>query len=59
MKKILILLLHFFLVSGCIIDAKKNSQNQNLVFSEDLTFDEFKNKLEIYSKISNYPKINE
>ena len=59
MIKILILLLHFFLVSGCIIDAKKKSKNQNLVFSEDLTFDEFKNKLEIYSKISNYPNINE
>tara|TARA_B100001248_G_scaffold209504_1_gene163641 strand:+ start:219 stop:359 length:141 start_codon:yes stop_codon:yes gene_type:complete len=44
---------------GCLINDKKNELNNNLNFSDELTFEEFSKKLEIYSKVSNYPDINE
>ena len=45
----------FLFMCGCLINKKDN----NLNFSDELTFEEFKYKLEIYSKVSNYPDINE
>ena len=46
----------FLFMCGCLINKKENN---NINFSDKLTFEEFKYKLEIYSKVSNYPDINE
>jgi len=58
MKKIPFMVILFFLNYNCTSDyAKKNSKN--IYFSDDLSFEEFRNKLEIYSKVSPYPNLNE
>ena len=44
---------------GCLVNKKENNSNNNINFSDELTFEEFSYKLEIYSKNSNYPNINE
>ena len=49
----------FLFMCGCLINDKKNELNNNLNFSDELTFEEFSKKLEIYSKVSNYPDIDE
>tara|TARA_B100001057_G_scaffold11000_1_gene10436 strand:- start:229 stop:369 length:141 start_codon:yes stop_codon:yes gene_type:complete len=46
-------------MSGCLVDKKENNSSNNTNFSDELTFEEFDYKLEVYSKISNYPDINE
>ena len=58
MKKILILYILLFLTSGCVVNDQKISLN-DINFSNDLNFEEFKNNLEIYSKNSSYPDLNE
>ena len=56
MKYMLILLL---LLSSCVIKKNKVLNKQlNLNFNEEMTFEEFKIKLEEYSKNSPYPNIN-
>ncbi len=56
MKYILILLL---LLNSCVIKKDKVLNKQlNLNFNEEMTFEEFKIKLEEYSNNSPYPNIN-
>ena len=53
MKKILVIIL-FFLVS-CTSSLKKNELN----FSDEMTFEQFKLKLNEYVKNNPYPDVNE
>tara|TARA_Y100000022_G_scaffold196602_1_gene203839 strand:- start:694 stop:867 length:174 start_codon:yes stop_codon:yes gene_type:complete len=56
MKYMLILLL---LLNSCVIKKNKVLNKQlDLNFNEEMTFEEFKIKLEEYSKNSPYPNIN-
>ena len=56
MKYMLILLL---LMNSCVIKKNKVSNKQlDLNFNEEMTFEEFKIKLEEYSNNSPYPNIN-
>jgi hypothetical protein len=56
MKYMLILLL---LLNSCVIKKNKVSNKQlDLNFNEEMTFEEFKKKLEEYSNNSPYPNIN-
>ena len=56
MRKFLILIL--FLLQGCNLNQKNiNVINSN--FSDDLTFDEYKKKIEEYINLSSYPNLNE
>jgi len=59
MKKNIFLSLIFLFVCSCLVNKKENNSNNNINFSDELTFEEFSYKLEVYSKISNYPDINE
>ena len=59
MKKNFIILILFFLLCGCLVNKKDKNTNNKINFSDELTFEEFSYKLEVYSKISNYPDINE
>ena len=58
MKKILLVMIFFFLSSGCTSYNAKNNL-KSIYFSDDLSFEEFMNKLEIYSKVSPYPNLDE
>jgi len=53
MKKILVIII-FFLVS-CASSSKKNELN----FSDEMTFEQFKLKLNEYVKNNPYPDVNE
>ena len=56
MKRIILL---FFLFSGCSYDQVEVDNNlSDADFSNDLTFEEFKIKLKVYSNISPYPNID-
>ena len=56
MKKYLLI---FFLLTSCSIKSPEAKNNvQNIIFSENLTLEEFKIKLEEYSKFSPYPNID-
>ena len=59
MKKKLFISLLFLLLCGCLVKKKENNLIDNINFSDELSFEEFNYKLEVYSKISNYPDINE
>ena len=59
MKKNFIIPILFFLLCGCLINEKDENTNNKIIFLDELTFEEFSYKLEVYSKISNYPNINE
>ena len=59
MKKNFMIPILFFLLSGCLVNKKDENTNNKINFSDELTFEEFSYKLEVYSKISNYPDINE
>jgi hypothetical protein len=59
MKKNIFLSFLFLFMCGCSINKKENNLNNNINFSDELTFEEFSYKLELYSKITNYPDINE
>jgi len=55
MKKILII---FFLLSACSANQVTNKERlENLNFSDNLTIDEFKIRLEEYALNSPYPNI--
>jgi hypothetical protein len=56
MKKLLIL---FFLVSCTSHNLNINSNNKKLNFDEDLSFEEFNQRLIQYTKTSPYPKIDQ
>ena len=56
MKYFLILLL---LLNSCVIKKNEVSNEKlNFDFSDEMTFDEFKIKLEEYSKNTSYPNID-
>ena len=56
MKKILII---FLLLSACSLnEINKESSLPNLNFSDNLTIEEFKLKLEQYANNKNYPNID-
>ena len=59
MKKNFIIPILFFLLCGCLVNKKDENTNNIINFPDELTFEEFSYKLEVYSKISNYPDINE
>tara|TARA_B100000676_G_C17320993_1_gene456657 strand:+ start:128 stop:301 length:174 start_codon:yes stop_codon:yes gene_type:complete len=56
MKKLLLI----FIFTACCVSkqTQNNSSSSNLVFSDKLTLDEFKIKLEVYSNNSPYPNID-
>ena len=57
MKKIILI---FFLLSGCSYNQIQNTNNlSNNIFSNDLSFEEFKIKLDEYATNSPYPKIDD
>ena len=58
MKKIPLVIIFFFLSYGCTSYYAKNN-SKSVYFSDDLSFEEFMNKLETYSKVSPYPNLNE
>ena len=52
------LLIFFFLIS-CSLNEEVTQKNfQNLDFSNDLTYDEFKEKLDEYAKNQPFPNID-
>ena len=70
MFKLLKLMIILIFATNCSIDTKTgiwdnkkeistDKELSSLSFSEDLTFDEFKNNIIIYGKKSEYPKIME
>ena len=69
MIKIIFLLSLFFLLNNCSQDYKKvflkkseqldnNDKISDLNFDYSLTFDQFKNNVITYGKLSNYPSLN-
>ena len=59
MKNFFFICLLFLFICGCLVNENENNFNNNINFSDELTFEEFSYKLEVYSRISNYPDINE
>ena len=70
MFKLLNLMIILIFVTHCSIDTKTgiwenkkeistDTELSTLSFDEKLTFDEFKNNVIIYGKISDYPKLME
>ena len=56
MKKLLII---FFLTTSCSMNNDKLEKNfSNINFSDDMTIEEFQNKLEEYAENSPYPNID-
>ena len=56
MKKLLII---FFLTVSCSMNNDKLENNfSDINFSDDMTFEEFKNELEEYAENSPYPNID-
>ena len=56
MKKLLIII---FLTASCSMNNDKLENNfSNINFSDDMTFEEFQNKLEEYAENSPYPNID-
>ena len=56
MKKLLII---FFLTVSCSMNNDKLENNfSDINFSDDMTFEEFQNKLEEYAENSPYPNIH-
>ena len=56
MIRILLLLL----ITSCTLpNSNAKSNNDNISFDENLTFNEFQNKLKVYSNKSSYPNIDE
>jgi hypothetical protein len=56
MKKLLII---FFLTASCTMNNDKLENNiSDINFSDEMTFEEFQNKLEEYAENSPYPNID-
>jgi len=58
-NKILYISILFLFISGCSMSKKELNKSDKMKFTEELTFEEFSYKLKIYSKVSNYPDLNE
>ena len=55
-----ITLIFFLLIlSSCSINSSKKSFKKDLDFKKKMTFESYKNMLEIYTENSNFPKIND
>ena len=57
MKKIVLILL--VLINSCGVNSANRDVNNNIKFNNEMTFNEFKVKLELYTKSSDYPDIDE
>tara|TARA_E500000178_G_C16553455_1_gene544061 strand:+ start:410 stop:583 length:174 start_codon:yes stop_codon:yes gene_type:complete len=57
MKKIVLILL--ILINSCGVNSANRDVNNNIKFNNEMTFNEFKVKLEEYTKSSDYPDIDE
>ena len=56
MKKLLII---FIIISGCSTHNEKISNNNlDIKFSDDISLEEFRVKLEEYAELSSYPDID-
>ena len=55
MKKYLII---FLLLISCTSNQTDNNNSLDLKFSDDISFEEFKNMIEIYANNSPYPNID-
>ena len=56
MKKVILI---FFLLSGCAYNETKHSSNySDIIFSDNLTLDEFEFRLMEYTTNSPYPNID-
>ena len=53
------IILFLLILSSCSMNSSDKSTKKNLDFEKITTFENYKNMLEIYSKSSNYPKIND
>ena len=54
------IILIFFLITGCSYDQSKKMNNiSKIKFSDDLTLEEFKIKLDVYTSNSSYPNIDD
>ena len=50
----------FFLLISCTSNQNlDNSSISEIYFSDKLTFEQFRSKLEVYSKINSYPNIDD
>ena len=57
MKRIFLI---FFLLSGCTNNKTEKSNNlSNIIFSDNLSFEEFKIKLDEYAINNPYPNLND
>ncbi len=70
MLKVLFLLSLFLLINNCSLETKKitlkkkdnyekNKKLSELKFNYNLTFDEFRDNVINYGKLSNFPKLDE
>ena len=56
MKRIILI---FFLITGCAVEQSEKKINLSKIeFSDDLSLDQFKSKLEVYANNSPYPSID-
>ena len=56
MKKLLFI--SIFLLCSCASNISKDSSNENITFSENMSFEEFRIKLKAYANIKEYPNID-
>ena len=53
------IILFLLILSSCSINSSDKSIKKDLDFEKITTFENYKDMLEIYSKNSNFPKIND
>jgi hypothetical protein len=53
-----ILIFSIILISACTSNKSKNNMNSDIISFEKMTFDQYKKKLEYYSKNNPYPDID-
>ena len=57
MKKFLIFII--ILISACSTSVTKKDSTNNIIFSNDISFEQIKLKLKEYAKNSSYPNIDD
>ena len=57
MKKLLFV--STFILYSCASNVSNNKLTENITFSENMSFTEFKIKLKVYSMDKNYPNIDD
>ena len=53
------IILFLLILSSCSMNSSDKSTKKNLDFEKITTFENYKSMLEIYSKNSNFPKLND